>query len=93
MITALVTFPNHYYFRTYGYDLGYVLGVFENLSNGRPLHFVYQTTEVQKCRQKIDTSSVRCKEKIQSIFNSFEVPHFSFSAYVLGLPFYWLGGA
>jgi uncharacterized membrane protein len=35
VITALVTFPNHYNFRTYGYDAGYVLGMFENISQGK----------------------------------------------------------
>lgn len=64
-ITALVTFPNHYYFRTYGYDLGYVVGMFENISRGNPMGTVYYPGEV---------------------------PHIFYSVYILGLPFYWIGG-
>jgi uncharacterized membrane protein len=64
IITALVTFPNHYNFRTYGYDAGYVLGMFENISRGNFLGTVY----------------------------SREVPHIFYAVYILGLPFYWLGG-
>ena len=65
VIAALVTFPNHYNFRTYGYDAGYVLGMFENISRGNFLGTVYY---------------------------SGEVPHISYAVYILGLPFYWLGG-
>jgi len=65
VIAALVTFPNHYNFRTYGYDAGYVLGMFENISQGNFLGTVYY---------------------------SGEVPHISYAVYILGLPFYWLGG-
>ncbi len=65
IITALVTFPNHYNFRTYGYDAGYVLGMFENISRGNFLGTVYY---------------------------SGEVPHIFYAVYILGLPFYWLGG-
>ncbi len=64
-ITALVSFPNHYYFRTYGYDLGYVVGMFENISRGNPIGTVY---------------------------HSGEVPHIFYAVYILGLPFYWIGG-
>ncbi len=64
-ITALVTFPNHYNFRTYGHDFGYVLGMFENISRGNPLGTVYYPGEV---------------------------PHIFYTVYILGLPFYWIGG-
>lgn len=66
VVTALVTFPNHYNFRTYGYDLGYVAGMLENLSRGKYLARVYYSNEI--------------------------VPHISYAVYILGLPFYWLGG-
>ena len=65
VIGALVTFPNHYNFRTYAYDLGYVLGMFENISRGEFLGTVYYPGEV---------------------------PHIFYAAYILGLPFYWMGG-
>jgi len=64
VIAALVTFPNHYFFRT-GYDLGIAAGMFENISKGRTIGTTYSAQEV---------------------------PRMSTAAYILGFPFYWLGG-
>jgi len=40
VIAALVTFSNHYFFRT-GYDLGIAAGMFENISKGRIIGTTY----------------------------------------------------
>lgn len=38
VITAIITFPNHYTFRTYGYDLGYIAQIVHLISRGE-IHF------------------------------------------------------
>jgi uncharacterized membrane protein len=41
IITALISFPNHYTFRTAALDLGYVLAMIENVMRGRFFVVVY----------------------------------------------------
>ena len=40
VITALITFPNHYNFRTYGYDLGYIAQIVHLISRGQMAYYV-----------------------------------------------------
>ncbi len=66
VVMALVTFPNHYNFRTYAYDLGYVAGFFERLLH---LNIFVPVFLNYPC----------------------EIPHLSYVAYAIGMPFYLIG--